>query len=112
MKMILSLDGGGIRGIIPAIVLSWIEKETKTPIYKLFDLIAGTSTGGILALGLSAQSATGLAKYSAADLCDIHTKRGHKIFSKTLWHSITTIGGITKAAYSQSTLKRSDWAAH
>ena len=50
---ILSIDGGGIRGIIPAIVLAEIEKRTQKPIYQLFDLIAGTSTGGLLASGLT-----------------------------------------------------------
>ena len=48
---ILSIDGGGIRGIIPALLLSEIERQTQRPIAELFDLIAGTSTGGILALG-------------------------------------------------------------
>ncbi|MEC0174564.1 CBASS cGAMP-activated phospholipase [Paenibacillus favisporus] len=50
---ILSLDGGGIRGIFPATYLARFEKETGSPINQYFDLIVGTSTGGILALGLS-----------------------------------------------------------
>src|SRR5690242_8073772 len=50
---VLSLDGGGIRGVIPAYLLSRIEQLTGQPISAHFDLIAGTSTGGILALGLS-----------------------------------------------------------
>ncbi|HET6336007.1 MAG TPA: patatin-like phospholipase family protein [Polyangiales bacterium] len=50
---LLSIDGGGIRGLIPAIVLAHIEKQTGKPICELFDAIAGTSTGGILALGLT-----------------------------------------------------------
>jgi hypothetical protein len=50
MFRILSLDGGGIKGT--ASVLAAIEDEIKEPIGEYFDLIAGTSTGGILALGL------------------------------------------------------------
>ena len=50
---ILSLDGGGIRGIVQAIILMEIERRTKQPIGKLFDCFAGTSTGGILACGLA-----------------------------------------------------------
>lgn len=56
---VLSLDGGGIRGIFPAVILSEIEKELKSKefknwqIYQNVDLIFGTSTGGILALALS-----------------------------------------------------------
>ena len=47
---ILSIDGGGIRGIIPAMVLADVERRTGRPISSLFDLIAGTSAGGIIAL--------------------------------------------------------------
>lgn len=47
---ILSLDGGGIRGIIPAHLLAGIEEETGKRIYELFDIVAGTSAGGIIAL--------------------------------------------------------------
>ena len=50
---ILSIDGGGIRGLFAARYLSKIEEEIKQPIYKYFDLITGTSTGGIIALALS-----------------------------------------------------------
>ncbi|WP_176691194.1 patatin-like phospholipase family protein, partial [Wolbachia pipientis] len=46
VKYILSVDGGGIRGIIPAIILAEIESRTKKPISQIFDLMAGTSTGG------------------------------------------------------------------
>ena len=53
VKKILSIDGGGIRGVIPALVLAEIEKRTNKRVADMFDLIAGTSTGGILALGLT-----------------------------------------------------------
>ncbi|EGG14177.1 patatin family protein [Cavenderia fasciculata] len=51
---VLSLDGGGVRGVMPCIILDRIQTQLYTiPIPKLFDLIVGTSTGGLLALGLS-----------------------------------------------------------
>src|SRR5215210_1589295 len=50
MKKVLSIDGGGIRGIIPATVLAEIERRTGKLTSEVFDLVAGTSTGGILAL--------------------------------------------------------------
>lgn len=55
MFRILSLDGGGIKGAL----LAAIEEEIKEPIGEYFDLIAGTSTGGILALGLGFRIPTG-----------------------------------------------------
>ena len=51
---VLAIDGGGIRGLIPALVLAEIERRTGRPTAELFDLIAGTSTGGILACALCA----------------------------------------------------------
>ena len=52
MFQVLSLDGGGIRGLILTQLLLAIEKAADQPIRNLFDWIAGTSTGGILALGI------------------------------------------------------------
>lgn len=52
IRRILSLDGGGIKGVFPIAFLSAIEEELKEPIGGYFDLIAGTSTGGVIALGL------------------------------------------------------------
>ena len=49
---ILSLDGGGIRGVFPAAFLAKIEEHVQAPIASYFDLIAGTSTGGVIAIGL------------------------------------------------------------
>ena len=72
---ILSIDGGGIRGIFPAAFLGGLEERylSGASIARCFDLIAGTSTGGIIALGL----ASGL---SAAELRDIYVRRGCEIF--------------------------------
>ena len=53
MKRILAIDGGGIRGIIPAAALAALE-EQHGPTAELFDLVVGTSTGGIIALGVAA----------------------------------------------------------
>ena len=75
---ILSIDGGGIRGIYPAAFLAGLEKRYLggTSISPYFDLIAGTSTGGIIALGL----ASGL---TAAELRDLYIVRGREIFPPT-----------------------------
>ncbi|WP_193197351.1 patatin-like phospholipase family protein [Nostoc sp. MG11] len=84
---ILSIDGGGIRGIIPALILAEIEKRTQKPISSLFDLIAGTSTGGILALGLTkphldlnVSDGSPIAEYSAEQLAELYVEYGAEIF--------------------------------
>ncbi len=77
---ILSIDGGGIRGLIPATILAEIERRTGKPIYELFDLIAGTSTGAILALGLTKPDQTGHVEHSARMLRDIYERDAPNIF--------------------------------
>ncbi|TCA66479.1 CBASS cGAMP-activated phospholipase [Rhizobium leguminosarum] len=72
---ILSIDGGGIRGVFPAAYLAEIEKRFLGggSIAHHFDMIAGTSTGGIIALGL----ASGM---TAAQVLQIYSERGEIIF--------------------------------
>ncbi len=77
---ILSIDGGGIRGVIPAMVLNYIEERTKKGIAELFDVVAGTSTGGIIALGLTCPDESGQPKFTAKDLVDLYETSGEKIF--------------------------------
>lgn len=73
---ILALDGGGVKGAFTAAFLAEIEKDFRKPLYQYFDLIAGTSTGGILALGLS----LGI---SAEDLLRFYVDKGPVIFPMT-----------------------------
>jgi len=62
---------GGIRGLIPARVLKEIEAHVGRPISEMFDLVAGTSTGGILALGLTKPDGTGKPQFTASEMCDL-----------------------------------------
>ncbi len=82
MRTILSIDGGGIRGVIPALVLAEIERRTNRRIADLFDLVAGTSTGGILAVGLTVPDGNGRPKYSAEDMVSLYEAHGAEIFRK------------------------------
>lgn len=81
---ILTLDGGGIRGIIPCAILAEIERRLDRPIAKMFDLMAGTSTGGIIACGLNVPhpEQPGKPKFRAADLGELYEKNGAQIFKK------------------------------
>jgi patatin-like phospholipase/acyl hydrolase len=105
MKRILSIDGGGIRGLIPSLVLAEIETKSGKTVAECFDLIAGTSTGGILALGFSRDDGTGHAKYSAKDLARIYRKRGKDIFSRSLWKGVSSVGGFGDELYSHEGLE-------
>lgn len=96
---VLSIDGGGIRGIIPAIVLAEIEKRTGKRISELFDLIAGTSTGGILAVALAKPDGQGKPQYSAADLIGLYEEKGQHIFSRSVWHEIRAVGSLAAEKY-------------
>jgi len=73
VKRILSIDGGGIKGVFPAAFLADLEDEIGEPIGDYFDLIVGTSTGGIIALGLG----MGI---PARDLLGFYEQRGPTIF--------------------------------
>ncbi|QMS92055.1 patatin-like phospholipase family protein [Nostoc edaphicum CCNP1411] len=74
---ILVLDGGGIRGVVTAIILQSVQEQVGKPLNQYFDLIAGTSTGSILAAGI----ALGL---EPKKLINIYEKRGQEIFN-ALW---------------------------
>ena len=74
---ILSLDGGGLRGLFSAALLAAVEEDLNTTITEHFDLIAGTSTGGIIALGLG----LGL---SPKALVEFYVAHGPRIFSNAL----------------------------
>lgn len=75
-RRILCIDGGGILGTFPAAFLAGLEQHLQgRPIGSYFDLIAGTSTGGIIAIGL----ALGL---RASELLDLYEKRGPEIFGQ------------------------------
>ncbi|MBD2017489.1 patatin-like phospholipase family protein [Microcoleus sp. FACHB-53] len=98
---ILSIDGGGIRGIVPAKILAEIEKRTGKRICTLFNLIAGTSTGGILAAGLALPKPnTKEPKYTAADLINIYRERGGEIFYEPFLEKVMKLDDISRPKYS------------
>lgn len=73
MKKILSIDGGGIKGIFPSSFLASLDEHIDGSIWEYFDLIAGTSTGGIIALGL------GLG-FSPREILALYEDNAEKIF--------------------------------
>lgn len=101
MKLFLSIDGGGIKGIIPATVLTEIEQKSGVAIAKAFSLIAGTSTGGILTLGLASPNRNNpnVPIMTAEQMLKIYEKDGKKIFKQ---NGISK--GYTMSKYSNESL--------
>jgi patatin-like phospholipase/acyl hydrolase len=79
---ILSLDGGGIRGIIPAMLLAELERRAGRRTGEMFDLIAGTSTGGIIAIVLTRRDSSGQLRWTAQQLVDLYEFEGPTIFDR------------------------------
>jgi len=104
---ILALDGGGLKGTFTASVLASWEHHTGLRIRDHFDLIAGTSTGGILAIGLG----LGL---SAQEMLDFYKKRGPVIFPVTRLYSQIrhNLRHVVGPKYSQTILLRELRAAY
>lgn len=110
---ILSIDGGGIRGIIPAQVLVRLEKKLQVKTGKenariadYFDLIAGTSTGGILACVYLCPDSTGKKpKFTAEQAAELYRKNGAKIF-RSKWFDFTVVRNLLKyPKYSSSNIE-------
>ena len=112
---ILSIDGGGIRGIIPASIVVYIENRlqrlTKNPEVRIgdyFDFIAGTSTGAILAASyLCPATVDGTTyRYTATDALRFYLEKGNYIFSTDIWNKVTSMGGFLKARYPHQPLEK------
>lgn len=95
---VLALDGGGIRGVILARILMHIADMMEVPIYQLFNLMAGTSTGGLIALALSmpGDSNPELARFNPAEILNEYITKKDKIFKK---RSIIHLPGIIESKY-------------
>mgnify|MGYP006429794123 CR=1 FL=1 len=106
-RRILSIDGGGILGTFPAAFLAGIENQLNKPIAEYFDLISGTSTGGIIALGLGA----GL---SANQILEMYERDGPGIFGQDgnwiqnlLTNKLRCIRQLYRRKYSSKKLRSS-----
>ena len=95
---ILSLDGGGIRGLLTTILLERLEAAVPGFLAEI-DLFAGTSTGGILALGLAA----GVTPTAARSL---YEEKGPEVFADSVFDNVRDLGNAIGAQYSNVNLKR------
>ncbi len=109
---ILSLDGGGIRGVIPGVILSYLEKKlqildnSNLKIGDFFDFISGTSTGGILACAYLMPGHSGKARYSADDALNLYLKEGGGIFESSFISKMYNGFGLLGEKYSAHELEK------
>lgn len=101
---ILALDGGGVRGVITAVWLARLEELVGVPLHRCFDLIAGTSTGSILACGI----AKGV---PAREIVDMYLEHGREVFPGTarrLWSRLGRVWdeGLSMPKYEDTGLAR------
>ncbi|HQS83897.1 MAG TPA: patatin-like phospholipase family protein [Alphaproteobacteria bacterium] len=108
---ILSIDGGGIRGILPTIALTSLEEKlslqtrSERRIGEFFDIIAGSSTGGIIDLALAychnTNSQTLKPRYHALDIQELYKRNGQEIFGNNGFYTkISTLYGLLGPKYS------------
>ena len=95
---ILAIDGGGIRGILPARLLQAIEGRIGSPAADIFHLISGTSTGGIIGCGL-------VSGKPAGDLAQLYVDHGGDIFAHSLWRTITIVANLEGPKYHPDALE-------
>lgn len=87
---VLSIDGGGIRGIIPAVILDALHQRVGKEPWQTYDLIAGTSTGGIIAVGIGTGCNNGK-PYSSRQLVDLYVQNGAGIFQKSFLEGVKEV---------------------
>ncbi|MDW7692475.1 CBASS cGAMP-activated phospholipase [Flammeovirgaceae bacterium SG7u.111] len=110
---ILSIDGGGIRGVLPGQVLCHVEKYLQTitqdksaRLSDFFDMVAGTSTGGILACAFLLPDSSSRPKFRSNEVVDLYLNRGEAIFDRPFFKKLRTLGGITDEKYPEKGLEK------
>ena len=79
---VLAIDGGGVLGVIPVEILAGVERLTGRAVADTFDMIVGTSVGGVLALMLACPGTDGSVRYSAAEVGELFQRRARRMFTR------------------------------
>ncbi len=91
---ILVIDGGGIDGVMPLVLLRYLEEKTGKPIVDLFDFFTGTSTGSIIVSSLNVPDDDGKPRYSAGKLLEIYTDFSKEVLAPSVTREILTLHGL------------------
>ncbi len=117
MKIILSIDGGGIRGIVPAAILTYLEEKIqdiigndKIRIGNMFDFVAGTSTGSIVGSLMlipkePKENEIMAPKYKMSEIVKMYVEFGDKVFAKNFWHNVHTTWGLFGPKYKSNNIE-------
>jgi len=110
---ILSIDGGGIRGIIPGQVLVALERKiiektgnSDARLADYFDMIAGTSTGGILTCAYLLPDENNRPKFTAEEVVNLYKNKGKVIFQRHAFKSLITLWGLLDEKYRATGLEK------
>ena len=109
---ILSLDGGGIRGIVSCIILRYIEEQLKkydhqeAKLGDYFDLVAGSSTGGSIASIILCPNENRKAKYSIQKGLELYSEKGGDIFQISFWEKLINPFGLFNEKISEEALEK------
>ena len=111
---ILSLDGGGIRGVMTTHILTWVEKKFQeisanpdARMIDFFDFFVGTSTGGLMtACYLMPDEEGKKSLFTAQEVENLYLSTGDEIFSQNLWQKIVRSHGITSSKYSAERIEK------
>ncbi|MBC6414298.1 MAG: patatin-like phospholipase family protein [Chromatiales bacterium] len=109
---ILSIDGGGMRGLISAYVLADLEErlqqlsgDPNVGISDYFDLIVGTSTGAIIGSALLLPNKADSKRYTAEQIVKLYKEQGNEIFESSIWQTIKSFKGFIDAKFSDSGIR-------
>lgn len=105
--VILSIDGGGVRGIIPAIILKNIEGRLPAGhhLKDYFHIMSGTSTGALICLMLNSNNKSNNNPYFMKDVIDLYKNISSDVFKSSFWYDIKSIKGLRSAKYDSSSLE-------
>lgn len=114
-RVILSIDGGGIKGLVPLRILSFLQQEIhrmdeQVRLAELVDVFSGSSTGSIIGGALMIRNDRGEVKFSPSDMLELYLRRGKQIFSKNVGvdpsHSIYPLSFVLDHFFGDITVEK------
>ena len=103
-RYVLSIDGGGIRGIIAARVLCELEKMVQKPVGEVFDFFSGSSVGSVIAAALTTKAGNDRPSYTAAEVFELLLKYGPVLFSTSMIRNLLSV--FSGARFSSSGVEK------